>query len=94
MGLGYQIPAISKGRPKPNIRYDGQRFAGPLRVASETAQMAKIDTRCGKNLGLRCQVGRRKTERPTPPFALDHLTSSTEGPPEKQRSLFDVSAGQ
>ena len=90
MGLGHQVPAISKGGSKTHIRHDGQGFPHPRGVTLEATQMTEIDSGRGQDFGLRRKVGGRKAERPSAVLTLDHFPSSAKGPAEKQCGLLDV----
>jgi len=47
VSLGHQNQVAPKGRSKANVRHDRQGSSGPFRIALETTQMAKIDSRGG-----------------------------------------------
>jgi hypothetical protein len=94
VGLGDQLSTIPEGGPEAHIGHDRQELLRPFHTRFETPKMTEIDPGRRQDLGLGSEIGGGKTERPSASITLNHLSSSTKGPPEKQRRLLHIALSQ
>jgi lipopolysaccharide export system permease protein len=92
--LRNEIPPVAEGRTEADVGHDRKALPGPGRPVPNASQVPEIDTGRRQDFRFRSQICCRESDCATAPIALDHLASCTEGSPEKQRRLLDVTVGE